>query len=134
LTPSSIDDLVADVPAGTVLYDLFACESPAAAAKPEFLERIGRVVTLSPFQASGPNEEIFFKHQAKEEDFKLRPEWLAQLSTPCQVKGGASGPVGMHAGHALFERAIGAGTYRDYEKGSAISARGRPPPPETRSP
>ena len=100
------------------------CSFVQAAADPARMERIGRVVTLSLCEASGPNEEIFFKHQAKEEDFMLRPDWLTQLDTPCQIKGGASGPVGKHAGHALFERAIGTGRYRDYEKeggGSSVN-------------
>ena len=64
---------------------------------------------------SPPGHDLVFKHQAKEEDFALRPEWVSELDTPVPIKGGGSGPARVHAGWNLFERLIAEGRFVDFE-------------------
>lgn len=107
-----IDVLTSAFVAGTALYDVFACPSPANCVGGG-LERIGRLVTTSAFVHSGLQSSLFFKHQAKEEDYALRPEWLEQLSLPC---GDGGGTVATHAGWKVFQRHIEAKNFVDCER------------------
>ena len=106
-----IDALTAGLAVGTALYDVFACPAPVDACVDGRLQRIGRFVTTSAFVHSGPTSSLFFKHQAKEEDYALRPEWLDQLSLPCD-----GGTVATHAAWKTFAQQIEAARFVDCEQ------------------
>jgi hypothetical protein len=108
-----IDALLA-VPEGTRLYDVFACPDPSAVSDPSRLEKIGRIVTTSAMRESGPDDSLFFKHQRKEEDYALRPEWKSALRRQCSPDGGRTvGTVAELAGWELFESALALGSFVD---------------------
>ena len=75
------------VPAGTLLYKVYAVMTPNA---PKV--HIGNLVTTSPFTESEYGDRyLFFKHQDMVEDVKTRPEWVnhmqfAAKSCPFQKK------------------------------------------------
>jgi len=77
---------------GTVVYEMFACPSPAEVSLPEKMQRLGVIRTLSPVVKSGPTCPLFFKHQAKEEDYDIRPQWKESVTD-----------VHRNAGWELFE-------------------------------
>ena len=108
-----LDDLEKIEP-GTVLFDIYACPEPKDVPDPARLERIGRVVTVSALIPSPPNDNLFFRHQRKEADFALRPDWLSQTKMKCSV-GKEKGSIKKLAGWELFEANIGAGKYADFE-------------------
>ena len=97
---------------GTLLFDIFACASPDAAAAlhargaqgcgSACLQRVGTITTSSPFVRSAPEARLAFRHQRKEEDYEVRPEWEAGLR-----------PEHVMLGHTLFEECIRAGKYED---------------------
>jgi hypothetical protein len=61
-----------DIPAGTVLYSIWAIDAPGAAPV-----AIGKVVTKTAFTPSKyADNTLFLKHTAYEEDLALHPEWL----------------------------------------------------------
>ena len=71
---------LSDIPVGTTLYDIYAFESPHAAmdaynSGSNTLQYLGKVVTTSALLPSDANTDIFVKHQRKEEDYALKPEW-----------------------------------------------------------
>ena len=70
---------------GTILFDLFSCPEPKAALDPARLQRIGRIITTSDAIPSLPDDNLFFRHQKKEEDFALRPEWKQAVKMKCSV-------------------------------------------------
>mmetsp|Transcript_23831 Transcript_23831/g.53897 ORF Transcript_23831/g.53897 Transcript_23831/m.53897 type:complete len:84 (+) Transcript_23831:101-352(+) len=81
------------------------------------LQRIGRVVTTSPFLESRSSSGLFFKHQRKEEDYALRPHWLQQVSasqsfgqTPCVPCSSV--------GSAYIQELVAKGLYEDLEPSS----------------
>eukprot|EP00931_Biecheleriopsis_adriatica_P104636 TRINITY_DN79284_c0_g1_i1.p1 TRINITY_DN79284_c0_g1~~TRINITY_DN79284_c0_g1_i1.p1 ORF type:complete len:615 (-),score=95.89 TRINITY_DN79284_c0_g1_i1:21-1865(-) len=68
---------------GTTLYEVFACPSPGAAFEAGWVQLIGRIVTASKFIREPHSEsmpQLRFRHQRKEEDYMLRPEWLQELN------------------------------------------------------
>jgi hypothetical protein len=107
---------LAGIPAGTELYDVFACPSPACAsrmvrhAEPSdqppssdqgsFLLRVGVVRTTSRFVRS--THRLAFRHQRKEEDYARKPQWVDQLD-----------PLHLTIGHSAFEGNIRAGRYSE---------------------
>ena len=97
-------DALLTVEAGTCLYDVYAAASPKAlgGATPD-IARIGRVVTTSEMRYSPPDCQLIFKHQAKEEDYALRPDWLAELATPVVCHDGARGTAEKHCGSKFFD-------------------------------
>ena len=56
-------DKVLQVPAGAVLFDVYACADPHHVPDASLLQRIGRITTTSAMLPSVPNDRIFFKHQ-----------------------------------------------------------------------
>lgn len=88
------------IPPGTALYEVFACPSPGAAFEAGWIQPLGRIVTASkftpePFDRSLP--KLRFRHQRKEEDYMMRPEWLQELSA-------AHGACGSEHFERLLER------------------------------
>ena len=68
---------------GTTLYEVYACPSPGAAFESGWLQLIGRIVSASKFILEPVSENLHqlrFRHQKKEEDYVLRPEWLQELN------------------------------------------------------
>lgn len=111
-------DGVLAIPEGTVLFDVFACPTPALAMDPSKLQRIGRIISTSRMIPSNPDDRLFFRHQRKEEDLQLRPEWKEQLKTKCAIQDGrrtSKGTVATLAGCELFEAHIEQGDYYDFE-------------------
>mmetsp|Transcript_36427 Transcript_36427/g.79690 ORF Transcript_36427/g.79690 Transcript_36427/m.79690 type:complete len:425 (-) Transcript_36427:55-1329(-) len=100
---------------GTILFDLFCCPEPKAAIDPTRLQRIGRIITTSEAIPSHPDDNLFFRHQKKEEDFALRPEWERAAKMKCSV-GHRKGSISKLAGWKLFEEQIERNTYVDFEK------------------
>jgi hypothetical protein len=111
---SFLDDMLA-VPAGTVLYDVFASPDPLSVADGRKLQRIGRIVTTSEMIQSPPDDGLFFRHQKKDEDYLLRPHWKHDLATKVILKDGTKGTVANLAGWELFENQIEAGGFVDFE-------------------
>lgn len=112
---SFLDDLLS-IPPGSALYDIFACPEPEAVVDPTKLERIGQIITASDMILSPPDDGLFFRHQRKEEDFELRPEWKDAIKVKCSPDGGKTiGTVSQLAGWELFEGAIKKGGYVDFE-------------------
>mmetsp|Transcript_11290 Transcript_11290/g.15189 ORF Transcript_11290/g.15189 Transcript_11290/m.15189 type:complete len:373 (-) Transcript_11290:296-1414(-) len=113
---SFIDDLQS-TPVGTPLFDLFACPEPSSVPDPTKLQRIGRVITTSEIVTSDPYDGLFFRHQRKEEDFELRPEWRGAVEMECSPDGGSTkGTVAKLAGWELFEGHIAKEKYINFEK------------------
>lgn len=113
-----VDDL-RSIPPQSIIYDVFASPDPKSVADPSKLQRIGRIVTTSEVIDSPTDDGLFFRHQNKDEDFLLRPEWKMELNTKVSMKNGTSGTSQSLAGWELFEEQIASGTYRDY--GSATT-------------
>mmetsp|Transcript_5925 Transcript_5925/g.16664 ORF Transcript_5925/g.16664 Transcript_5925/m.16664 type:complete len:438 (-) Transcript_5925:2389-3702(-) len=108
-----LDDLEKIEP-GTTLFDLFACPDPLSVPDPTRLIRIGRIVTVSEMLPSPPNDNLFFRHQRKEDDFQLRPGWKKDTKTKCSV-GKDRGTIAKLAGWELFEEHIQTKKYVDFE-------------------
>ena len=108
-----LDDLKTIEP-GTTLFDLFACPEPNAVPDPTRLFRIGRIVTVSEMLPSPPNDNLFFRHQRKEDDFALRPGWKADTKIKCSV-GKDRGTIAKLAGWELFEANIQTKKFVDFE-------------------
>lgn len=71
------------LPPGTILYEVYACPSPGAAFESGWLQLIGRIISASKFILEPVSEDLHqlrFRHQKKEEDYVLRPEWLQELN------------------------------------------------------
>lgn len=110
--PAFLKELLLVQP-GTMLYDIFACPTPAAAARSELIERIGFITTLSEMKLSttsiakcpfsknsafnkakvssdcpslASKGRLFFQHQKKEEDYDYHPEWISELEIKCSVR------------------------------------------------
>lgn len=70
-----------EVPAGTAIYDIYACPAPGTALDVAWLELIGRLYTCSPVLPEPPCHAPWrFCHYPKEDDYALRPSWLRELS------------------------------------------------------
>jgi len=116
-TFDSFIDEVTTIPIGTTLFDIYAVPDPDSVGNPAQLQRIGRIVTTTNMISSAPTDGIFFRHQIKEEDFELRPQWKAGLNRKMTMDGGKTkGTVGKLAGWRLFEENIAKGKYIDYEE------------------
>ena len=101
---------------GTILFDLFCCPEPGAVPDPSRLQRIGRIVSTSEMLPSQPDDNIFFRHQRREEDFALRPGWREDTKrVKCSV-GKEKGSIAKLAGWELFEEQIASGQYVDFEE------------------
>lgn len=76
---SGVDlDTLATIPAGKVLWELWATASPAVDAPQQ---KLGFFKTTSQCHISSYGDEILhFKHQRLEEDMQLRPEWVDMLN------------------------------------------------------
>ena len=113
---SFLDFSLNNVPAETHLFDVYACPNPNDVADASKLQRIGKIVTTSTFIQSTPDDGLFFKHQAKEEDYALRPDWPEALAQPVTLdKGNVKGTIGTLVGWKLFEQQIAKGEYMDFE-------------------
>ena len=121
LPPSAGHDAFLDalltLEAGTHLYDVYAVPSPArlAATDPPPLERVGRLVTTSKMVPSPPGSPVVFKHQAKEEDYALRPGWVPELSAKVVCHDGKPGTADANCGSKLLDAHVAAGRYVDRE-------------------
>jgi len=119
LPPSAPHDAFLDalltVDAGTALYDVYAIASPKALATASPLERVGRVVTTSPMAPSPPDAPLVFKHQAKDDDYALRPDWLAELDTPIACHDGKPGTANANCGAKLVDQLVARGNFVDRE-------------------
>lgn len=82
---------------GTCLYDVFACPSPGAAAEPEWLQHIGRLISVSALESfeCSNDRPLRFWHQPREEDYAIRRGWVRELGSEA---------VSSDAGH--FERLL----------------------------
>jgi hypothetical protein len=68
------------IDAGTTLFDVHACMSPSSCSGDGDGVRVGSVVLSQRFTTSRfGDESLFFRHQWKERDFELRPDWLHGL-------------------------------------------------------
>jgi len=105
------------MPVGTVLFDIFACPKPIDVPDPSKLQRIGRITITSEIVQSAPDDGLFFRHQKKEEDYDLRPDWPEALQAQVTIDGGKTkGTIGKLAGWKLFEQHIEENGYIDFEK------------------
>lgn len=110
-------DSALHIPCGTALYDIFACPEPRDVLDSSKLQRIGRVVTRSAMIQSSARDGLFFRHQRKEEDYALRPEWRDALSAEVTInQGQTKGTIGKLAGWKLFEQHIDEELYVDFEQ------------------
>ncbi len=112
-----LDD-IQQIPEGTVLYDVFASPDPKSVACPNQLQRIGKIVSTSAMQKSPNDDGLFFRHQKKDEDLALRPDWIGELGTQVALKDGGKGTAATLSGWELFENQIQDGDYVDFEKAS----------------
>lgn len=98
----------------TILYDVFCCPAPHDVPHADRLQRIGIVRATSEF-VKCPSGTLFFRHQQKEEDYTLRPEWKEALKERVTIDNGQTvGTIGMLAGWKLFEQQIARGVYQDF--------------------
>ena len=103
---SFLNDLMS-IPIGSALFDIFACPDPQSSLDASRMERIGQIITTSEMISSSPDDGIFFRHQKKEEDFDLRPEWRKQVKAKCSPDGGKTvGTIDRLAGWRIFEGLI----------------------------
>jgi hypothetical protein len=93
-----------EIKAGTVLFDVYVMPDPALVfAQPNAgIQKIGEIVSTSDMMPSLKNDGLFFKHQLKEEDYALRPEWQAALTEAHK-----------EVGPKTFEDKINRGLYDD---------------------
>ena len=118
------------IPAGTALYEVFACPSPECATRmtrahdqvshhdpataalqeaggetPEqpFLLKVGVMRSVSRFVRS--SHRLAFRHQRKEEDYARKPHWIDELDR--------GGGLHLNVGHKAFEENIRAGRYAE---------------------
>jgi len=74
------DSLVHGVPAGSILYKIYAVPDPST---PNVLEYLGYVQTTSSFRASAFGDlTLFYKHTFEEEDLNVRPAWATYFGDP----------------------------------------------------
>lgn len=111
---SYLDD-IQQIPKGTTLYDVYANPDPLSVTNVSKLQRIGRIVSTSTMKESPHDDGLFFRHQKKDEDFALRPEWKEDLSTKVVLKDGSRGTAATLAGWELFEHQIAEGGFIDFE-------------------
>ena len=111
-----INDLL-EIPNGSVLFDIFACPTPSCALDPTKIQRIGRIISTSKMIPSTPHDGLFFRHQKKEEDYELRPEWREMVKATCSPDGGRTvGTIDRLVGSTILESLVGAKQYVDFEE------------------
>lgn len=111
-----IDDLLT-IPPNSTLFDIYTCPDPSSTLDPSLIQRIGRISTTSEMILSHPNDGLFFRHQKKEEDFDLRPDWLEEVNATCVTKcGNVEGTVGRLVGSTFLESCIKENKYIDFEQ------------------
>jgi len=110
-----LNDLL-QIPSGTTLFDIFACPTPSSALDASKIERIGRVVSTTEMILSNPKDGLFFRHQKKEEDFELRPEWREQTKAKCSPDGGKTvGTIDRLVGSTILGNLVRSNKYIDFE-------------------
>jgi len=111
-----IDDLLA-IPSGSVLFDIYACPTPSCALDPSKIQRIGRIISTSEMIPSSPHDGLFFRHQKKEEDYDLRPQWREQVKATCSPDGGiTTGSIDRLVGSTILETLIDSKQFLDFGK------------------
>eukprot|EP00933_Yihiella_yeosuensis_P064832 TRINITY_DN6836_c2_g2_i2.p1 TRINITY_DN6836_c2_g2~~TRINITY_DN6836_c2_g2_i2.p1 ORF type:complete len:403 (+),score=80.58 TRINITY_DN6836_c2_g2_i2:60-1268(+) len=76
-----------NIPVGTKLFEVRAQADPNADEK-----LIGHItITDSLTKSKFGDEELFFKHQHMEDDYELKPEWLASIDRKAQCGMGCTG-------------------------------------------
>lgn len=71
---------ICNIPSNTHIYDVYGLHQPQDISnKNAPIQLLGRVITASPFIYSNGDMQIYFKHQRKEEDYELHPEWLDNI-------------------------------------------------------
>jgi len=109
-----LSDLLS-IPNGSTLYNIFACPNPSSVLDATKLQRIGKIVSTSDMITSDPEDGIFFRHQKKEEDYALRPEWKKQITAQCSSDGGKTkDSISKLAGWKMLEASINKGKYIDF--------------------
>jgi hypothetical protein len=122
-----VDALLATVAPETVLYDVYAAASPdAVSGKDVRVERIGRVVATSVAIPSPAGSPIVFRHQAKEDDYALRPQWADDLKKRVVAHDGAAGTAGKNVGSKFFDGLINAGRVVDHDGARPAPLRRQP--------
>jgi hypothetical protein len=110
-----IEDLL-EIPSGSVLFDIYACPTPSCALDPARIQRIGHIRSTTEMIPSTPHDGLFFRHQVKEEDYELRPEWRNQVKSTCSPDGGiTTGTIDRLVGSTILESLIKAKKYVDLE-------------------
>eukprot|EP00579_Thalassiosira_antarctica_P016164 CAMPEP_0201938774 /NCGR_PEP_ID=MMETSP0903-20130614/41952_1 /ASSEMBLY_ACC=CAM_ASM_000552 /TAXON_ID=420261 /ORGANISM="Thalassiosira antarctica, Strain CCMP982" /LENGTH=401 /DNA_ID=CAMNT_0048480117 /DNA_START=32 /DNA_END=1233 /DNA_ORIENTATION=+ len=104
-TFDSFLDEATHIPIGTPVFDVYAVPDPEAVGDPTRLERIGRITTTSSMIQSAPTDGLAFRHQIKEDDFMMRPEWKDGIQRKIK-HGKLKGTVGKLAGWRLYEEDI----------------------------
>ena len=112
---SSMDDL-SSIPIGTVIYDIFASPDPLSVGDGTKLQRIGQIRTSSEMMESLSDDGLFFRHQKKDDDYELRPDWRQNLGAKIVLNDGTEGTVATLAGWELFEGLIQEGEYVDFQR------------------
>jgi hypothetical protein len=115
-----IDDLLA-IPSGSVLFDIYACPTPSCALDPNKIQRIGRIISTSEMIQSSPHDGLFFRHQKKEEDYMLRPQWREQVKATCSPDGGiTTGSIDRLVGSTILETLISVKQFVDFGKNTVM--------------
>jgi len=115
-----IEDIPQQIAPGTHLFDIFAAPTPESVGASDQLQRIGRVVSTSNFVYSSPTDGLTFRHQVKEDDLKLQPDWEERMHTSVKAPDGTKGTSAKLTGWQIFEDNIqGAGDFVDFEAASA---------------
>jgi hypothetical protein len=95
---SSFTD-IEKIPSHTPIFDIYAVSNPQSVLNPinRGLELIGEIISLSEMIPSYPDDGLRFKHQRKEEDYELRPDWIDEI-TP------AHSEIGSKTFDEIFQR------------------------------
>lgn len=110
-----IEDLL-EIPNGSVLFDIFACPTPSGALDARKIQRIGRITSTSEMIPSSPHDGLFFRHQKREEDYELKPEWREQVKATCSPDGGKTvGTIDRLVGSTILEKLILSNQFVDFE-------------------
>ena len=112
---SFLSDLL-KIPCGSVLFDIYACPTPKCALNPNEIERIGQIKSTTEMILSHPNDGLFFRHQKKEEDYELHPEWKKEIKLKCSPDDGKTiGTIDRLVGSTILQQLIEKKQYIDFE-------------------
>lgn len=86
-----LKNLESDLKPGQVVFEVYALEKPGATE--ELIGKI-RIGEHGPTTTTFGDEQLFFKHQYMEDDFKLQPDWLDAIDSKedCGMKGVTTTP------------------------------------------